>query len=113
MKDFDVTLVKNITKKVNSKSFKGRLLHCRPHVPVTPPKNGSDTIEVKLASESKKEDLEENVATAQNIIPGLPQKEIEKARKKQADKKKKEEKKKKRKQSEDIGLSILLVQMTI
>ena len=103
VKDFDVTLVKNITKKVNSKSFKGRLLHCRPHVPVTPPKNGSDTIEDNLANESKKEDLEENVATAQNIIPGLPQKEIEKARKKQADKKKKEEKKKKRKQSEDIA----------
>ena len=38
IKDIDPTLVNRITKKVDSKSFKGILLHCCPHVPVSPPK---------------------------------------------------------------------------
>ena len=56
IKDVDPSLVSAITKKVENKSFKGRLLHCRPHVPITPPKPlkaaviPSDIIEKKSES---------------------------------------------------------------
>ena len=38
IKNFDPALVNMITKKIDSKSYKGRMLHCRPHVPVSPDK---------------------------------------------------------------------------
>ena len=42
IKDIEISLVKTITRKIDNKSFKGRLLHCRPHVPITPPKPAKD-----------------------------------------------------------------------
>ena len=42
IKDIDPAIVNMITRKIDNKSFKGRLLHCRPHVPVSPPAKKKD-----------------------------------------------------------------------
>ena len=55
IKDIHPVLVKNITKRIENKSYKGRLLHCKPHVPVSPPNKKISSInpvkEPKDASE--------------------------------------------------------------
>ena len=92
IKDVNISLIKKITKKIDSKSFKGRLLHCRPHVPVSPPKKESIHIipaeenhakvdskedeETKSDSEKKNqgelvEQTKENELQKQSSIPGL------------------------------------------
>ena len=106
IKDIDPALVTTIAKKVDSKSFKGRLLHCRPHVPVTPPKKEAEN-ETNKEDSVKAEDIPKEPSTSpskgkdpeilKSEIPGLSQKEIDKAKKKKADKMKKEEKKKEEK----------------
>ena len=132
IKDIDPKLVNMITKKVESKSFKGRLLHCRPHVPVTPPKKKTEN-DNKEPMENRKIELEQRdsderkdsasscpvppttkdddktqeqelkdtpvkkddkEAISKSPIPGLSQKEVDKANKKIADKLKKEARKK-------------------
>jgi hypothetical protein len=114
IKDVDIALVNRITKKVDNKSYKGRLLHCRPHVPVTPPKKDPiqsstkepETIaEVDTAKPSTSEAKETDepktpvkekliLEKQQSIIPGLLQAEIEKALKKKETQKKKQERRK-------------------
>ena len=106
VKDIDPTLVTKITKKIDNKSYKGRLLHCRPHVPVSPPPKKSDK-PVVVVTESKAENTEPEKAkqsedekvegdeASKNAIPGLSPKEIKKAKKKADRIKKKEESKKK------------------
>ena len=107
VKDIDPTLVTKITKKIDNKSYKGRLLHCRPHVPVSPPPKKSDKPEAVVVTESKAENTEPEKAkqsedekvegdeASKNAIPGLSPKEIKKAKKKADRIKKKEESKKK------------------
>ena len=88
IKDIDVAYVHQITKKVNQRSFKGRLIHCRPHVPVTPPKK-----EIYEKPGDQKEDTVKEkedsklCATTLSPIPGLPKEEMEKALKKKETKK--------------------------
>ena len=126
IKDIDPTLVNGITKKVNSKSFKGRLLHCRPHVPVTPPKkevqnkntnqDENKGNESKHANEDEARDSASSSVTTPQIndkedptksdIPGLSKKAVEKAKKKQAEKLKKEERKKDKKEKSKCDKSV-------
>ena len=72
IKDIDPTLVNRITKKVDSKSFKGRLLHCRPHVPVTPPKkevhNKNTNQDENKGNESKHADEDEAIDSASSSV---------------------------------------------
>ena len=116
IKDVDIALVNRITQKIDNKSYKGRLLHCRPHVPVTPPKK--DPIESLTTDPNEREqtkipvipptddpvesstkpeepaktpvkELKKNSENQQSSIPGLLQTEIDKALKKQDSKKRK------------------------
>ena len=115
IKDVDIALVNHITKKVDNKSYKGRLLHCRPHVPVTPPKKDPvqssikepeiiaevdtvkpSTTEAKETGEPKTPVKEKSILEKQSTIPGLLQAEIEKALKKKETQKKKQERRKKK-----------------
>ena len=123
IKDVDIALVNRITQKIDNKSYKGRLLHCRPHVPVTPPKKDpieSSTTNPKEREQTKKavipptedpvesstkpeepaktpvKELKKNSENQQSSIPGLLQTEIDKALKNQDSKKKKKERRKKR-----------------
>ena len=119
VKDVDVSHAMSIARKLDSKSFKGRLLHCRPHVPLSPPKtqnNPTKSIEIKTLEEPSKAvtaetdepvDIESKsqnpliVEEQQSIIPGLLQKEVDQATKKQENKKKKQERRKQRVENKD------------
>ena len=127
IKNFDPALVNMITKKIDSKSYKGRMLHCRPHVPVSPDKkenqveigkddtdqkdvlkkqesNNPGLVEAELSPVKDKKEIEskksEETDTSKSTIPGLSLKDIEKAKKKKNDKSKKEAKKKEEKQNQ-------------
>lgn len=105
IKDIDPTLVTKITQKIDNKSYKGRLLHCRPHVPVSPPAKKPEKPEANVETKSKAEKTEPEKAKPTEVekvegdeatksdIPGLSPKEIKKAKKKAESKKKANEKK--------------------
>ena len=118
IKDIDPALVNIITKKIDSKSYKGRLLHCRPHVPVSPSKKENNKEEpatadfdkkdvvnkqgppntIEPTNEKEKKDNEDE-DTSKSAIPGLTQKDLDKAKKKK-EKLEKAAKKKEEKQKE-------------
>ena len=122
VKNIDISLVRRIAKKVDNKSFKGRLLHCRPHVPVSPPKLKpvpadpdeptpseikATTNEVEPTPTKVNEAKTENPSVPEkenplSTIPGLPQKDIERANRKQENKKKKEERKQKKEEKDAL-----------
>ena len=97
VKDVDVSHAMSIARKLDSKSFKGRLLHCRPHVPLSPPKtpnNPTESSEEKAPEEPSKAvavetnkpvDVESNSKNPQiekqeqSCIPGLLQKDVDQA----------------------------------
>ena len=132
IKDVDPSLVNTITRNVDKKSFKGRLLHCRPHVPITPPKaeahdaNGErkDSIE-EIESEDKstasavpdtpaapaieKLDAKKEASVVQKTsgIPGLLQEDIDKAKKTVKNKKQKNVRKEKKEHSSQEQTSSL------
>ena len=84
IKDINPVLVKNISKKIENKSYRGRLLHCRPHVPISPSSRKiSETIHKDTKALTKPDD-------DHSEIPGLAQKYVEKAKKKAEKLKKKE-----------------------
>ena len=123
VKDIDPALVTAITKTIDSKSYRGRLIHCRPHVPVTPPKQEAAVEQVEpVQKEAKEEESKKTETVAKEAavntsmakpnpskdedlpkteIPGLSKKEVDRAKKKQADKLKKEEKKKGKNKAEE------------
>ena len=84
IKDIAKESIVNIIKKVDKKSYKGRLLYCKPHVPVTPPKK--TVIEVtnvieETESVAEDDNVFKEVTNAKNKkkkedtvlnIPGLP-----------------------------------------
>ena len=108
IKTNDKNLISELVVKMNNKSFQGRMLHCQPHVPVTPPKPINDQEVVISIAESETEAVatksENSVTEAVNInskigvteatlkesnaIPGLTEAEMIKA-KKSAEKRKK------------------------
>ena len=118
-----------LIKKIENKSFKGRLLHCKPHVPVTPPKPiepaNSEAESTKTSAEF--EDKEEKEENSQDIpkpsfadmktanedknkqskpaIPGLPEQARLKALKEVKKKKKKGNKEKNEVKEKVIKLS--------
>ena len=60
----DIKLVKIFLDKIDSKSFRGRVIHCRPHVPTSPlKKNTSEPLEV---GSEEKNNLEHQVSAAAN-----------------------------------------------
>ena len=98
VKDINPVLVKNISKKIENKSYKGRLLHCRPHVPISPPSKkipGTMNKDTKTVTKPDSDRSE---------IPGLAQKDVEKAKKKAEKLKKKEitKERKERKRSDKV-----------
>ena len=106
IKDIDIAYVHQITKRVNQRSYKGRLVHCRPHVPLTPPKKEvcEKPGDKRDSSVKEKEGLKLCV-TNPSTIPGLPKEEMEKAIKKKDTKKRKEKKKKAEEQNEVMNLN--------
>ena len=110
LKDIDPNIIPSIAKKLDKKSYKGRMVFCKPFVPKTPTKTTpeADKEETTISSD-KKEDpaaMKENNAIAASTtnmvkptIPGLPEearlKELKVTKvKKNKPKKKKEDKKK-------------------
>ena len=65
IKDVDPSLVSAITKRVGKKWFKGRLPHCRPHVPITPPK----PVQVAVIPPDKTESTAGNDSDTAEVIP--------------------------------------------
>ena len=93
------SLIQKVVNKMYNKSIIGRLIHCRPHVPATPPKPAAsdsndakneddEQIEVKITEATPKQ--------TKNTIPGLSEdarKSAEKKKKSAAAKEKKKQKK--------------------
>ena len=101
----NINLISEFVRKMDNKSYQGRLLHCRPHVPVTPPKlqqveNESQEDNPTVASASIT--VTEPTLKELSEIPGLTEAERLKA-KKTAEKKKKnaEAKERRRKRKEE------------
>ena len=115
VKNVNPALVRNISNSINNKSYRGRLLHCRPHVPVSPPskKDVNRDLNDKLVNNEKTaaKDLKATQNVDKSQIPGLSQKDIEKARKK-ADKLKKKEASKEKKNKCDEESKKLSSNMT-
>ena len=119
IKDMDLTLVSKIAKHVDKKSYKGRLLHCRPHVPVTPPKKTTEPNEpldkkkeitdeaqdpeendVKVTPTAKDTNVQKDDNNARSHIPGLLQKDIDEAMMKKMKQNKKNQPKENKKETE-------------
>ena len=82
----------SIARKIDGKSFNGSLLHCRPHVPISPVKQNNAKVDetkkddnVEKISVPEKTDISKEV-TPTSHIPGLTVAQQEKA-KKQAERK--------------------------
>ena len=98
-----------ICSKLDKKIVDGRMIHSRPHVPVTPPKTTPETIpppnplastSMKTPSKSSLPSTNIQSPSSQPIIPGLPEDELIKAAKKEKNKQKKEKASKKKKKDE-------------
>ena len=89
-------------------SFKGNVIHCRPHVPSTPPKVETVAAEVKVDENKEtpkpKEKLNPTI-TVTSTIPGLTEKDVQKAVKaaNKKQKKKAEKERKNKKATEKIN----------
>ena len=68
IKDIDPALANKISKKIDNKSYKGRLLHCRPHVPVSPPskKHGEAPVDAKETDDQKEDTQKKQEHVAEN-----------------------------------------------
>ena len=106
----DQNLISELVVKMNNKSFQGRLIHCQPHVPVTPPKPINDQAVAINITESEIEAV--NIKNS-NAIPGLTEAEVIKARKSAEKRKKnaaaKERRKKKREEQQNNDVNKKLV----
>ena len=80
VKNVNSSKIKMITRKIDQKMHMGRILHCRPHVPVSPPS--------KHSTPATKKGTEVEVHAVKSVIPGLPMKDFEKAKKKTTGRKK-------------------------
>ena len=93
-----------IIKKINNKAFKGKMIHCRPHVPVTPPKEliGARVEEESKDKEKEEEPKDKTVVAEKSAIPGLSEEDRKKAAKAAHKKKQKSaEKERKRLKKEE------------
>ena len=72
VKDVDPSLVNTITRNVDKKSYKGRLLHSRPHVPITPPKAMVVTDDANDEERDSAEEVETEDKSPASVIPDTP-----------------------------------------
>ena len=90
IKDVSIHMISEIVRKFDNKSIGGRIIHCRPHVPTTPPKQ-----EVPKVNEEPKSNVDGDSKSKSDIvqpvvpkIPGLTEEDRKNALK-SAEKKKK------------------------
>ena len=105
VKNIPIDKVLEIVKKVDNMSFKGNIIHCRPHVPSTPPKVETVAAEVKVDGKKetpKPKEKENPTIKVTSAIPGLAEKDVQKALKAANRKQKKiaEKERKKNKKAE-------------
>ena len=97
--------VMQIIKKVDNRTFKGKVIHCRPHVPSTPPKEplnvANNNEENNKKDESKSNDVAIPTIEVRPAIPGLPDKDAKKALKAAQKQQKRAEKERKKKAEEE------------
>ena len=73
--------ISEMVRKIEHKSIRGNIIHCRPHVPATPPPKESIVAENsvgKVVSKADSSKIYEKVQVAYQI-PGLSEKEMQKA----------------------------------
>ena len=100
--------------KMNNKTLRGRLVHCHPHIPATPPKpkaTANDTTEAKEDEPTRCINVTEVTLKEPSTIPGLTEAEKVKA-KKSAEKRKKsaaakERRRQKKEEQEKEGMKKL------
>ena len=102
-------IIPSIAKKVDQKSFRGRMVYCKAFVPKTPPKENKTAASEETSNSPNKDNSSGKVngsptsASAEQAIPGLPEEDRVKALKsKVKEKKEKKSKKKESKESLDI-----------
>ena len=81
VKNVSLDKVLEIVKRVDHMSYKGNLLHCRPHVPATPPKEVTDAVEgtqVEMENATKVKDV---VIPTIKVVSGIPGLTVEAAKK--------------------------------
>ena len=79
----------------------GRMIHCHPHVPSSPPEPEKSLGKESTSIKPVKENQEVKKTTPKSNIPGLPEEEIGKAQKKKKQKEKKQKEKEKLKDIEN------------
>ena len=106
VKDLDTNLIPSIAKKIDKKSFKGRMIFCKPYVPKSPQKEENPN------NKNENLDIENDHSTMKAVIPapeipGLPEQDRIKALKLKEKKERKEKKSQKdRKSSKEENLDI-------
>ena len=90
----DIKPIPAIWKKIDQKIFDGRMIHSRPHVPLTPPKTANKDQNPGPNPEVSVTPNKQQTPPAKSTpkIPGLPEQETSKVAKKVRNKKKKQEK---------------------
>ena len=81
VKNVSLDKVLEIVKRVDHKSYKGNLMHCRPHDPATPPKEVTDAVEgtqVEMENATKVKDV---VIPTIKVVSGIPGLTVEAAKK--------------------------------
>ena len=101
VKNIALEKVMTIVKGMDNQSFKGNIIHCRPHVPSTPPKP-DPVVEPLVEKEASKEKKETSTNGNPKVIPGITVEEMQKSEKSAKNNKKKaaEKERKKRKEEE-------------
>ena len=96
--------VLEIVKKVDHMSFKGNLLHCRPHVPATPPK-GAEAAEDEQVEKDNATIVKDNVVPTIKVVSDIPGLTVEAAKKalKAASKKQNKKAAKERKKNKELS----------